>query len=176
MFRFDRAMPVAVVFVLGLSLSACSSSGTGFDPTELLQNDWFNSKDKLTGERKPVFPDGVPGVPQGVPPEMIKGNQQAATAPESAPQASAPQPAPARPAAQPAKPKPKPQPKTASAPPAQPRAASPAPAQQPAAQPAAPWPDPAPARSGQSKSNDANWPEPAANNAWPPPDPNTFSR
>ena len=34
---------------------------------------WFNQKKPLPGERKAVFPEGVPGVPQGVPPEMVQG-------------------------------------------------------------------------------------------------------
>jgi hypothetical protein len=38
----------------------------------------LNQKKKLPGERKEVFPDGVPGVTQGIPPEYLKGNQQQA--------------------------------------------------------------------------------------------------
>src|SRR5262249_13152344 len=30
---------------------------------------------KLPGDRKPVFPEGVPGVAQGIPPDLMKGNQ-----------------------------------------------------------------------------------------------------
>ena len=36
----------------------------------------FDTKKKLPGERKPVFPDGVPGVTSGVPPEMMKGYRE----------------------------------------------------------------------------------------------------
>ena len=36
--------------------------------------DWLDTKKKLPGERKPVFPEGVPGLEQGVPKELYKGN------------------------------------------------------------------------------------------------------
>jgi hypothetical protein len=39
------------------------------------------SKTPLPGERRPVFQSGVPGVPQGVPPEMVRGYQAPAEAP-----------------------------------------------------------------------------------------------
>jgi hypothetical protein len=68
-----------VVLLTGLAafipaLTACSS---GFDPDKL---DFFglNEKKKLPGERKEVFPGGVPGVSQGIPPEYVKGNQPTA--------------------------------------------------------------------------------------------------
>jgi hypothetical protein len=70
-----------IVALLGLAtmLSACES----FDMDKL---DFFNlnEKKKIPGDRKPVFPEGVPGVSQGVPPELIKGYQpppEAAQAP-----------------------------------------------------------------------------------------------
>ena len=37
--------------------------------------DIFDNKKPLPGERRAVFPEGVPGVPQGVPPELVKGYQ-----------------------------------------------------------------------------------------------------
>ncbi|MEX0753143.1 MAG: hypothetical protein WD073_09495 [Xanthobacteraceae bacterium] len=77
MFRIDRAIPAAVILAVALAVSACSS-GQQFDPTDLMPENWFGEKEKLAGQRKPVFPDGVPGVPEGVPSELIKGNQQAA--------------------------------------------------------------------------------------------------
>ncbi len=46
--------------------------GGGFDPTDMF--DFLDTKKKLPGERKPVFPEGVPGVEQGVPQEMVRGN------------------------------------------------------------------------------------------------------
>ena len=38
--------------------------------------DFLDTKKKLPGERKPVFPDGVPGLEQGVPKELYKGAHQ----------------------------------------------------------------------------------------------------
>ena len=35
----------------------------------------LSEKKKLPGERKDLFPGGVPGVTQGIPPEYMKGNQ-----------------------------------------------------------------------------------------------------
>ena len=130
-----RRMP-RVVLLAGLVafmpvLSGCES----FDPDKL---DVFglNEKKKLPGERKVLFPQGVPGVQQGIPPEYIKGNKPAADAAQT-------------PAAAPAdntaateseeKPKPKPKAKRAAQPAQQP------PQQQPAPQQAqAPWPSPPP--------------------------------
>jgi hypothetical protein len=139
------------VAATGPVLSACDS----LDTFEI-----FDSKKKLTGERKPVFPEGVPGVASGVPPELMKGYHE----PEGGglDPAKAAAEAAAEPAAKPKKPKPelkpelKPEPKpapqrTASKPAPKPasdpygaaptRAAAPEPAQQPAPQAAtAPWP------------------------------------
>ena len=43
-----------------------------------MAGDWFNNKKPLPGERKELFPGGVPGVSKGVPPDLVKGNQAAA--------------------------------------------------------------------------------------------------
>jgi hypothetical protein len=121
----------------------------------------FDSKTKLSGERKPVFPEGVPGVTPGVPPEMVKGYREpvAETPPPAVP-GEEPKAAEAKPKPKPtaeAKPKPKPhavqtvakpQPapavQAAAAPPPAPAAGAPWPAQpqqQQAQQPSqAPWP------------------------------------
>jgi hypothetical protein len=73
--RPQRLIAAAVLIVFSAVLAGCSSSfGSDFDPTDLL--DWLDTKKKLPGERKPVFPSGVPGVEQGVPKEMYKGAQQ----------------------------------------------------------------------------------------------------
>jgi hypothetical protein len=148
MFRFNRALLTASTLALGLALSACES----FDPTDMMPNNWFGGgKKPLPGERHAVFPEGVPGVPQGVPPEMVKGNQQ-----QFEEQAAAVEPAPAPPPTQPAKPRPKAKkPSTAQA---QPAAAAPT---QPSQSAASPWP-------GQSSTNVSPWPD--------APRPNTFSR
>ena len=68
---------------LVLPLGGCGSMPDvpDFDPTEWLAGDWFGTKKPLPGERKELFPGGVPGVSRGVPPDLVKGNQQP---PESA--------------------------------------------------------------------------------------------
>ena len=88
------------LLAFGLTLSACESSK---DPSE-----WFDSKKPLPGERKDVFPDGVPGVPQGVPPELLQGYEPPAEpVPEPRVVEEKPKPKP--------KSKPKPKPKTQAA-------------------------------------------------------------
>jgi hypothetical protein len=148
----NRSILTATALVFGLSLSACSS-GSDFDPTDYMPNNWFGGgKKPFPGERRAVFPGGVPGVAQGVPREMMVGHQ---AAPEETPAADAT----AEPAAKAAvKPKPK---KKISAAQAQPAAAAPS---RPAQSAASPWPDPAKPAA------------PAQQNAWPPPNTNTFSR
>jgi hypothetical protein len=69
----------AAALVTGLALAGCDS----FDPLDKFQ-EWDimgSSKTPLRGERRPVFPEGVPGVPQGVPPDMVKGYQPPAEEP-----------------------------------------------------------------------------------------------
>ena len=66
-------IPLFAVAAAALALGGCDS----FDPLDKFQ-DWdimSSKKDPLKGERREVFPRGVPGVPQGVPPEMVKGYQ-----------------------------------------------------------------------------------------------------
>src|SRR5215471_14884112 len=73
--RPQRLIAAAVLIVFSAVLAGCSSGfGSGWDPTDLL--DWLDTKKKLPGERKPVFPEGVPGMEQGVPKELYKGAQQ----------------------------------------------------------------------------------------------------
>jgi hypothetical protein len=72
MVRGPRAILIALA--VATSLAGCSSSS--FDPENLTDKlDFLNPKKKLAGDRKPVFPNGVPGVQQGVPPELMKGYQ-----------------------------------------------------------------------------------------------------
>jgi hypothetical protein len=134
-----------------------------------------DSKKKLPGERREVFPEGIPGVIQGVPPELIKGNpanqaENDAAAPqvEQPPVEEKPKPA-ARPRAKVVRPI---QPPPEDAQPerqAQPRQ-QPAPRQaQPAASGGA-WPAPQAAQQPQQQQ------APAAS-AWPaPPSSGTFTR
>jgi hypothetical protein len=67
-----RLIALAVVVALSGVLAGCSTAN--FDPTDLL--DFLDTKKKLPGERKPVFPEGVPGLEQGVPKDLYKGARQ----------------------------------------------------------------------------------------------------
>jgi hypothetical protein len=147
--RIARIALTAAALSLGALLAGCDN----FDPTALFDAEIFNTKKKLQGERKPVFPDGTPGVPQGVPQELVKGYQ--ATEPE--PQQVAPA---AEPKAE-AKPKPKPKPKVVAKPKEQP---APAAAQPSQSQAQSQWPD-APPPQQQSR------PTAGGGVAWPDPPP-----
>jgi hypothetical protein len=70
--RTQRLIAACVLIAFSGALGGCSSGG--FDPTDLL--DFLDTKKKLPGERKPVFPEGVPGLEQGVPKDLYKGAQQ----------------------------------------------------------------------------------------------------
>jgi hypothetical protein len=71
--RPQRLIASALLVAFAGALGGCSSGfGGGFDPTDML--DWLDTKKKLPGERKPVFPEGVPGMDQGVPKELYKNN------------------------------------------------------------------------------------------------------
>jgi hypothetical protein len=133
-------------------LAAAAALVSGCESLENLGS-LFDTKTKLPGERKPVFPEGVPGVTPGVPPEMVKGYREPAVEPPSPAAALAEEPRAAE-----AKPKPKPKPhaiqtaakpqpapvaQQAAAPPPAPASATapwPSPQQQPQPQPQAPWP------------------------------------
>jgi hypothetical protein len=71
--RPQRLIAATVVIALSSALAGCGSMGS-FDPSDLL--DFLDTKKKLPGERKPVFPDGVPGLEQGVPKDLYKGSRQ----------------------------------------------------------------------------------------------------
>src|SRR6516164_1144470 len=68
--RVQRLIGACVLTAFAGVLGGCSGSFANFDPTDLL--DWLDTKKKLPGERKPVFPEGVPGLEQGVPRDMYK--------------------------------------------------------------------------------------------------------
>jgi hypothetical protein len=72
--RSHRLIAAAVVIVLSSALAGCAGGMGNFDPSDLL--DWLDTKKKLPGERKPVFPQGVPGLEQGVPKDLYKGAAQ----------------------------------------------------------------------------------------------------
>jgi hypothetical protein len=104
-----RRMPRIVLLVVLVALAPGLAGCANFDPDSW---DFFglNDKKKLPGDRKPLFPEGVPGVSQGIPPEFVKGNQPP---PENADAASLPaEPAKKTAAADPSdEPKPKPKPR-----------------------------------------------------------------
>jgi len=82
--RPQRLIAAAVLIALSGALAGCGSTA-GFDPSDLL--DFLDTKKKLPGDRKAVFPEGVPGLEQGVPKDLYRGarpqddpNAQAATA------------------------------------------------------------------------------------------------
>jgi hypothetical protein len=72
--RSQRLIAAAVLIALSGALGGCAGGLTNFDPSDLL--DFLDTKKKLPGERKPVFPEGVPGLEQGVPKELYKGSAQ----------------------------------------------------------------------------------------------------
>jgi hypothetical protein len=90
--RSDRAIVTVAALALGLGLSACETSNWGdkIQDTFGEMNLFGTAKKPLPGERKDVFPQGVPGVTQGVPPDLVKGNQASLETQPAAP----PQPAP----------------------------------------------------------------------------------
>jgi hypothetical protein len=90
--RTQRLIAAAMLIAFSSVLAGCSSGLGSFDPTDLL--DFLDTKKKLPGDRKPVFPDGVPGLEQGVPKDLYKNqveqqqqqDQQAAAAAAAPPQ------------------------------------------------------------------------------------------
>jgi hypothetical protein len=152
-------MRLARGLICAVLAGAIGIGAAGCDTLDSLDMDFFNTKKKLPGERKPVFPEGVPGVVQGVPPEYTKGyDEKAAQATPDPATAAVQQIATEKPKPV-AKPKPKPKPVAR-----QPQPAPAAPAQ---AQPAPP------AAAQQS----GPWPQSQPQAAWPTaPNPNQFSR
>jgi len=180
--RFARIGLTALALSLGVLVTGCE----GFDPTSFMDNDFFNTKKRLPGERKPVFPEGTPGVTQGVPKELVKGYEPAEQAQQSKPQESQPtaqaEPAEPRPEAKAeAKPKPKPKPKVVAKPkdesgptaitirPSQEQSQSEVQSQPQAQSQSQPqWPDPPPMQRPAASA----WPgstQPSGGVAWPDP-------
>jgi hypothetical protein len=86
--RTQRLIAACVLIAFSGALGGCSSGG--FDPSDLL--DFLDTKKKLPGDRKPVFPDGVPGLEQGVPKDLYKGAQQQPDQPNAQAAAVPPEP------------------------------------------------------------------------------------
>jgi len=72
----QRLIAASVLVALSGAVAGCSGSVTSWDPMDML--DFLDTKKKLQGDRKPVFPEGVPGLEQGVPKSLYKGAQQEA--------------------------------------------------------------------------------------------------
>lgn len=155
--RMQRILLLAVIVGVMPVLAGCAD----FDPDKL---DIFglNDKKKLPGDRKAVFPEGVPGVSQGIPPEFMKGNQPAPETAQTIPaepdnKAAGAGPGKKTAAVEPAeKPKAKPKATARRKPKTNATAAAPAAQSQPAASDQQPAPAPWPAQ-GQTTTN-APWP------------------
>ncbi len=91
--RSQRLIAATVLIALSGALAGCGGGLGNFDPTDML--DFLDTKKKLPGERKPVFPDGVPGLEQGVPKELYKGARQQQIDQQNAQAAAAAAPPPA---------------------------------------------------------------------------------
>lgn len=161
-----RSLFALPVLCLSLALAGCEN----MDPAYWIPD----NKKKLPGERREVFPEGIPGVVQGVPPELIKGNQANQTEGEAAAPALQAEQAPVQ-----EKPQPKARSRTKVVRPIEPppEAAQP----EPQAQPRQAAPRRAqPASSGAWPSPTAQQPAPQqapAASAWPsPPAAGTFTR
>ena len=89
--RSQRLIAAFVLIALSGVMAGCSSGISSWDPTDML--DFLDTKKKLPGERKPVFPDGVPGLEQGVPKSLYKGASQQEIDQQNAAAAAAPPPA-----------------------------------------------------------------------------------
>ncbi|MBN8919236.1 MAG: hypothetical protein J0H62_00680, partial [Rhizobiales bacterium] len=75
-----RPLLLSACLVLSLGLAGCETSDMFDNVSESVHN--FNpfgtAKKKLSGDRQRVFPDGVPGVQQGIPPELMPGGADTA--------------------------------------------------------------------------------------------------
>jgi hypothetical protein len=162
MSRLARITFTVLTLSLGVALAGCE----GFDPTSIMDQDFFNTKKRLPGERKPVFPEGTPGVPQGVPKELVKGSQPTEEAEQTNQAPPTAQAAPAEPKAE-SKPKARPKPKVVAKPKEEPQEES-----RPTAVTVRPA-QPAQAAPAQAQSQQVQWPDPPpmqqqpAAGAWP---------
>ena len=183
--RIHRIVMLATLIAIAPAISGCAD--LDLDKLDVFH---LNDKKKLPGKRELLFPNGVPGVSQGIPPEYMKGyqSQQDQTAdvapsqPGAAPannanagaqRTAAVTPVESKPAPK-AKPKPKPHVRHKVKRKPKPKATEPKPVSQP--QQSAPWPAPT------QQNNAAPWPaaQPNTNtnsSPWPDPPPSgTFSK
>jgi len=166
-----RSLFALPLLCLSLVLAGCEN----MDPAYWLPD----NKKKLPGERREVFPEGVPGVIQGVPPELVKGNAAAQAEGDAAAAAPQAEPAPVQEKRQPTKSRPRKVVRPIQPPPddaqaeqqTQPRQTAPRQAQP--AQSGGAWPSPQAAQQPQQQQQQA----PAAASGWPsPPAAGTFTR
>ena len=77
MIRLARMVGIASALALVLPLAACAD----FYPQDALESVFSSQKKPLPGDRKALFPEGTPGVRQGVPADLVKGYQPPPEAP-----------------------------------------------------------------------------------------------
>ncbi len=87
----QRLVSAAVLVTLASVLTGCGGASS-WDPSDLL--DFMDTKKKLPGDRKPVFPEGVPGLEQGVPRDLYKESVERQQAEQAAAAAAAAAPPP----------------------------------------------------------------------------------
>ena len=110
--RIIRAILFAAALPLAAGLAGC---GTFWDGANSMTdkfsdamhdfNPFGTNKKPLPGERRPVFPEGVPGVQQGIPSDLMRHNNPQSTDVAPQPPAAEPGQQPARQAAQTQQPK-----------------------------------------------------------------------
>ncbi len=90
--RLQRLMTSVVLISLCGVLAGCGGGMSSWDPSDMLG--FLDTKKKMPGNRRPVFPDGVPGIEQGVPKDLYKSevDQQQQQDRAAAPVAAAPPP------------------------------------------------------------------------------------
>lgn len=89
--RSERLMISAVLISLCGMLAGCGGGGlNNWDPTDMFN--FLDTKKKMPGNRQPVFPNGVPGIEQGVPKDLYKSDVGLQQAQEQAAAAAAPSP------------------------------------------------------------------------------------
>jgi hypothetical protein len=74
--RFPRPFVAAIALALAGTVAGCTS----FDPSDML--DFLDTKKPIPGQRRDVFPEGVPGIDPGIPKEYLQGQN---TDPNAAP-------------------------------------------------------------------------------------------
>ena len=70
--RISRFVTVAMLLIgVAPMVAGCADGELDMDKLDVLG---LNQKKPLPGKREALFPNGVPGVEQGIPPEYMKGN------------------------------------------------------------------------------------------------------